>query len=156
MSAAIIVTLCILGFIFYQDLRFREISLIVFPLLFVAIVNLSLHMYSMEEILINGLMNALYVAFILGIGYLYFSFRRHNFKWSQAIGLGDLIFLGCIISLFDFPHFVVFMVVALIASLLLHVLMNRLFAFYRVHQTIPLAGYLSLCVAFRSIVLFIN
>lgn len=152
MSIVVFLMLPILGLIFYQDIMFRKVSVILFPPFFLLTLIFSLQTQNVETIAVKSLINSLYLLLVVGVSYFYFYIRHGIRKISGILGAGDLLFLFCIISLFDLPQFVLFTTVSFLASLGIHLLMRGVFAFYRIQTTVPLAGYLSLCLGARILI----
>ena len=152
MSIVVFLMLPILGFIFYQDIMFRKVSVILFPLFLLLTLSLSLQTQNLEAVAVKSLINSLYLLLLIGVSYFYFYAKHGIRKISGVLGAGDLLFLFCITSLFDLPQFIFFTTFSFIASLGIHFLMRSVFAFYRIQTTVPLAGYLSLCLGARILI----
>jgi multisubunit Na+/H+ antiporter MnhE subunit len=56
------------------------------------------------------------------------------------IGLGDILFFFAITPLFKLRTFILFFIIGMISSLLLHLLANK----FKKQENVPLAGYLSI------------
>ncbi|AXT18316.1 hypothetical protein D7030_08345 [Flavobacteriaceae bacterium AU392] len=138
----------VLYIIFYQDIKNREIHVIL-PILIFSL-SLVVNYFSIDLNFNSILYN---VAFILinTIGLiLYFSLKAREFTnpIDKSIGLGDLIFLLGITPLFNFKAFVLFFILGLIFSLILYGT-TRVF---KKTFTIPLAGYLSIFLIINVII----
>jgi hypothetical protein len=132
--------MAVLLLVFFQDLKSRTIHLalpIAIFLLSLFINYLSLDMsfdvisYNVVFILIN----------VIGLS-IYFSFKNKVLvnPIDTYIGLGDIIFFLALTPLLHFKPFILFFVIGLFFSLLIHFV----FLLFKPVQTIPLAGYLSL------------
>jgi hypothetical protein len=130
----------ILLLIFLQDLKKRTIHvglpIVIFLLaLLVNYISLDLNFsviaYNVTFVLIN----------IIGLT-LYLSFKSKSFvnPIDTYIGLGDIVFFLALTPLFNLKPFILFFILGLLFSLLMHVA----FMLFKRIQTIPLAGYLSL------------
>lgn len=80
---------------------------------------------------------------IVGL-FVYYSIKNKTISnpIDRQIGLGDIVFFLAITPLFNLKTFVLYFVFSLMVSLLIHIIAN---AFIEI-KTIPLAGYMSLCL----------
>ncbi|MEW4923118.1 prepilin peptidase [Algibacter sp. 2305UL17-15] len=130
----------ILGFVFFQDFRKRTIHVALPIILFLLALVIN---YKSTDLRLNCV--AYNMAFVLMniIGLvLYFSLKNRKFinPIDTYIGLGDIVFFLAITPLFNFKPFILFFILGLLFSLLLHLG----FVLFKQVKTIPLAGYLSL------------
>lgn len=134
----IVVLLIALGFIIYQDIKYRYIHVGLPILIFGIVFYLNFQIIIFSE-LIKSLL-------FLGINFIvitaYFSVK--NFKiinpFKHYVGIGDLVLLIGIIPLFPFRNYILFFITGMLFSLIMYAFFNKKY----VQKTIPLAGYLSL------------
>jgi hypothetical protein len=132
--------------IFIQDLRTREVHVILFPALFgLLLIELNARQ-SLDGIWLNSVPNILYLALICSILSLYSFVRFRTFNIFHGIGLGDILLLLAICIWFEITDYVFFTSIAFLSSLLAHLGLTRLFRKYRQRNSVPLAGYVSLCM----------
>lgn len=128
--------------IVYQDLKQRTIHVILPVLLFVF--SLVYNYYSKTLLLSYTVYNTAFILInIVGL-FLYYSIKNkriHN-PIDNQIGLGDIVFFFAITPLFNLKTFALYFVLSLVASLLMH----GIAALFLEVKTIPLAGYMSLCL----------
>ncbi len=130
----------ILIFVFFQDFRKRTIHVVLPVVLF--ILALVINYYSANLKLVTIVYNLVFVLVNITGLFLYFSLKEKKFvnPIDSHIGLGDLVFFIAITPLFNLKPFILFFILGLLFSLILHVG----FTFFKHVKTIPLAGYLSL------------
>lgn len=128
----------ILLVMFVQDLKDREISLILFPTTFV----LSILLESQHEKGLNILWNGLFLVFVLGALTLYLSVKYK--KWINItqgyFSIGDCIFLFTITPLFSLENYVLFFTLSTASTLFVFLLTSR----FMENKTIPYAGFVAL------------
>lgn len=141
------VIIVVLVAIAYEDIRFRLVRIILFPVLATVLILDRIYMISSWVLVINIIVNLLYLCLLLGLAVLYIKLRKRGTKFSfrQSIGLGDLFFLGVLACWFDPVNFIVFITVSFVISLCLHLTLIRYSQYYGAKETIPLAGFQSLC-----------
>ncbi len=78
---------------------------------------------------------------IIGVT-LYFSFKNKSFvnPVDSMIGLGDILFFVAITPLFNLKSYILFFIVGMLFSLVIHIIVNA----FKKQKTVPLAGYLAL------------
>lgn len=130
----------VLLFVFYSDVRYRVIHVVLPISIFVLsfLVNYfskSLNFYEISYNIGFVLIN------MLGL-ILYFSLKDKTFKnpVDTLIGLGDIVFFIAITPLFSLKEYILFFITGLFFSLLIHGVM----LLFKKVKTIPLAGYLAL------------
>lgn len=126
----------VLASIAYQDLKERQVYLILFPLLGVLMGLKHFLNSSLEPFLYAIGINLLIIAFMMLTIYLY-SRLKLNQKLFKVFGIGDLLMFICISLAFSSLSFIIIFVASLIFSLLLHMVLRSV-------KTVPLAGYMSL------------
>jgi len=135
-----------LGFIFYQDLKEREVYWFLFPLFGGIGATLFYNNTSPELFYISVAMNFIFISLLLLIVLLYSKLKLKS-NFSEVFGLGDaLLFIGLTFS-FSTISFLIIFVFSLLFTLLLHLSLKQ----YSKIQTVPLAGYISLFFAFAYI-----
>ncbi|SPE76625.1 hypothetical protein FLACOL_00610 [Flavobacterium columnare] len=143
-----VVLLSILGFIFYQDLKYRALHILL-PILILIVGSLLLH-FPLNLILKNALVNICFFLFIFGAMVLYMRIRHKNFAnpLQAYFGLGDVLFFVSITPLFELKKYLVF----LITSMLFAIILYFLFLKKKEIKSIPLAGFSSILLGFILIV----
>ncbi len=138
-----IILLVSLILILYQDIKQRQIWIILLPIfaitggvLFYKSVVSELFYYSIP-------INLALVGILLLINYLFARFILKKSLFKEALGLGDLLFFIAFALSFPTLSFINFFVFSLLFSLVVH-LVTSFFLNTRKHQnSIPLAGYMS-------------
>ncbi len=138
--------LCIvaLGWLSWQDFRTRRIAWWLLPVLAVALLAAGLQHTPGREI---GKAFALNLAFLfvqLLLVWLWMAFREKKFSnlINTQIGLGDVLFMGCVALAFSTVNFLLFYTLGMVATLLIVVTVRLLRP--HVNREIPLAGALAL------------
>ncbi|TBN11964.1 prepilin peptidase [Hyunsoonleella pacifica] len=142
-----ILLISVLAIILYQDMMRRTIHAIL-PL-GVLLVSIAINLISNNYSLYQALYNLCFIAInILGIT-LYFSLKYKTLvnPIDSFIGMGDIAFFIAITPLFNLKPFILFFIIGLLFSLLVHCALHL----FRKTKTIPLAGYLSLFLAITII-----
>ena len=124
--------------IFIQDLKYRGIHWVLFPMLLFGCIY-----YSFEAISITQVLQNLAFLFVLLLSLtIYLSIKEGKvinitegyFSW------GDILFLIVIIPLFPFHLYMLFFIAGTILTLIFHLLANIISR----QKTLPYAGYMSL------------
>ena len=138
----------ILGFIFYQDVKWRKVNVWVICALFLLCLWQGWNSLAPNDLTWRLLHNNLFILFQLIIlyGYLIIRYQKIKLPLLQFLGLGDILFWIAITPLFAFPEFLVFFIISILLSLVI-------FIGYRVVNKdnkilIPLAGFQSLVLIF--------
>lgn len=142
------------GLIFYQDLKTRSVTWLLFPI--IAICGLLYSVYyagSLQIVLKN---------FAVNIGFLLLQFLllkiiltvkgKREAQLEKKIGWGDILFLLACAFFFSPANFIIFYFLSLVFSLLFHFLF-KLINKKKYHKTIPLAGFQAL---FLFMYIFLN
>lgn len=134
-----IILIGILGLIFYQDLKERQVYWFLFPLFGICSAILFYKSTLPELFYVSVGMNFIFISILLLVVFLYSKLKlKSNFK--DAFGLGDvLLFIGLIFS-FSTISFLIIFVFSLFFSLVIHLMIKQ----YSKHPSVPLAGYISL------------
>ena len=134
-----IILIGVLGLIFYQDLKERQVYWFLFPLFSICSAALFYNSTLPELFYVAVGMNVSFILILLLIVFLYSKIKL-NSSFNEAIGLGDvLMFIGLVFS-FSTVSFLVIFVCSLVFSLTVHLIIKR----YSKLQSVPLAGYISL------------
>lgn len=130
----------ILVFVFLQDFRSRTIHVVLPIVLFLLALVINYNSIDLE--LITIIYNISFILINIAGLFLYFSFKNKKFinPIDSYLGLGDVVFFIAITPLFNLKPFILFFILGLLFSLLLHFGIM----FFKKVKTIPLAGYLSL------------
>ena len=78
---------------------------------------------------------------VLGL-FFYYSFKEKKVvnPIDTRIGLGDILFFLAITPLFSLKSYILFFIIGMLFSLIIHVVINAI----KPQKTVPLAGYLAL------------
>ena len=132
-----IILIVTLGFIFYQDVKERQVYWFLFPL--IAINCGVLHYFeTLPELFFNAVViNLIFVSALLIVVFLY---ARYKLKapFAQTIGFGDLLVFLALSFSFSTVTFIILFNCGLLFSLALHISIKKNLI------TVPLAGYMSL------------
>lgn len=136
-----IILILMLGLILFQDLKERQVYWVLLPL--VGIFCGVLHYFkTLPELFYMSVgMNILFTSVLLLIVFLYTKFKL-KVAFSDAFGLGDVLFFLMVSFSFSTISFVILFICGLIFSLALHLLLKRN------STNVPLAGYMSLFFGF--------
>lgn len=138
----LIITLLVivLLLVFYQDYKRRTIHVIL-PILIFSI-NIVINYLFLDISVIDVVYNIVFIAInIIGL-VLYFSIKSKQLvnPIDSSIGIGDIVFLVAITPLFNLKSFVLFFILGLMFSLIVHFI----YSVFKKTKNIPLAGYLSI------------
>jgi len=128
--------------ILFQDVKERQVYWFLFP-----IVGLCTGILFYQDILpqlfyVTVVINFAFVLILMGVIFLYSKLKLKT-SISNTFGLGDSLLFFALIFSFSSISFIVLFVFGLIFSLVLHLILKK----NSKHQTVPLAGYLSLFFA---------
>lgn len=139
-----ILSIVILLFLAYQDVRSRGVSWILFPVLFLLFLLKTLQVKSVSQMLTYFGLNILMLLAVLALLTLYFFIREGKIQniVDRYLGLGDICFWLVSAVCFAPVNFVLFFLASLILSLIIHLIVSQI----QKDQTVPLAGYQSLCL----------
>lgn len=131
-----ILLMLLLGFIAWQDYKYRGISWMVFPLMLGIVVADVWFGSKWESISIFWLINISFVVMMLVGVTVYFSFKNKGLVniAHTYLGWGDILFFVFLALFFSPLNFMIFLIVSLLFVLIL-VLMYK-----KIAQNIPLAG----------------
>lgn len=134
-----IITLIILSLIFIQDYKERAVYVIYFPILAVIFSFLHLKYNSVSLFLNYSLINIIVVLIIVGVLYLYATYKLKKQFLKETFGLGDVLFMFCLTVAFPTITFLVLIVSGFILALLF----SSPYLIKNENHTIPLAGQLA-------------
>lgn len=137
-------------FVFKQDYKDRLVNWILY--LLVGITSFILHssFLSWELALINSIFNFGFISILITILYLYSKLIKRQSLINNSIGIGDVFLFYALCFLFPIMTFTLLFVFSLLFSLLLHFLIKGK---YKLHNSVPLAGYIAL---FYSVVILFS
>jgi hypothetical protein len=138
------ILIVILLVILVQDVKSKEISVILFPMVLGLLVVKAFAGNGMQEVLNNSMVNASILAIQFSMLFLYFMMKHGKFVniFSNKIGLGDLLILLVLCPAFTPMNFIVFMVSGLAAIAIFYLIKNKIS--HSTVEHIPLAGNLAL------------
>lgn len=123
---------------FVQDVRFRGIHWMIFPLILAGSVWLNFEALTLQTILSN----MLFLIVIFGGLTLYLFVRNRKLvKLTQGyFSWGDILFLLAILPLFDTLSFIYFFTVGTLLSLIIH----GATMLFKKQKNVPYAGYMAI------------
>jgi len=124
----------------YQDIMDRAVSAWLVIVLALASI---FQFYETKGLWLNLFLNLGYLSIVFLMSWLVMVliFKR---DLSKLIGMGDILFLLAITPLFEIYQFIYWFIISIIFSLMFHLLLNKLLKMRK--ETIPLVGYLSICL----------
>ncbi|HIA12588.1 MAG TPA: hypothetical protein EYN69_11040 [Flavobacteriales bacterium] len=110
-----IAILTALSFIIYQDFKFRAVSWVVFPILFMLAVINGVQYVGTAELMRSSLINIGFVVAIFISLTIYFSIKNRSFTniIDNQIGVADLLLLLVICTVFSPVNFLIYYVSSL-------------------------------------------
>lgn len=133
------ILLILLGITAVQDFTTRTVSVLLFPAVFIIIFLLHIHVVSGIDLLIQVACCFLFLLIQLVLLAAYFFLAKKNLhKIKQSLGLGDVLFMGCLCFLFSPVNYIAFHVFSLTSGLAFAV--TTRYFWPQQSQTIPLAG----------------
>lgn len=140
MKTTTIVLLLSLVLIFFQDWRFRKIH-VMLPLVIFINSFFLIPITNLELAEITAY-NSIFFLITLGLLTLYMSFKAREFlnPFVHYFGLGDLLFFIAISPLFVLRNYIIFFILSLVFSILIHFSLKKFIA----ENTVPLAGFSAL------------
>lgn len=129
-----------LGFIFYQDFKYRKINVLLPLILFMV----SLYFFKTKTPFPDLIyfFNLFFLLLILMVLMVYMSIKNKRFlnPFTNYFGLGDLLFFVAISPLFLTREYVLFFILSMLFSILLQTILKKVLK----EQSVPLAGYSAL------------
>jgi hypothetical protein len=131
-----------------QDFRFRAISWICIPLLFISVLAKALFVSDSLVVLDYIMQNILFIILQMGVLILYFSIRKKKFESviNSYIGWGDILFFVAIAPALCFGNFLLFIVFSILFILISYSILS-IFKI-NTNKQIPLAGIQSVFLLF--------
>lgn len=153
-----IVLFTTLTVIFIQDLKYRAVSIVAFPVLLISIICFAIWSNnSLTDLWNNAAFNMLFLILQYALLTIYFSIKHRQFIniTKSYLGLGDVLFLVCCTGVFSPINFVVFYLLSTIVVILIHIVSQF---FVKINPKIPLAGMqaLTLIIVLVTFQFFIN
>lgn len=138
-----VLLLLLLAVVFVQDMRYRGVSWILFPLLGLTII--SVRAFSAPSLAFIGeslLVNMGFILVILALLVLYFLLKHRRFVniTDQYLGWGDILFLVVLALYLSILNFLLFFVISLLFAGVCH----TIFVGFHKDRHIPLAGFQAL------------
>jgi len=125
--------------VFYQDIKERLVYWFLFPVIALCSAILLYNSVLPELFITILLINMVFVLVLLLVVYGYSRFKLKT-PIFQTFGFGDALLFFALVFSFSSVSFVILFVFGLVFSLVLHMIMKG----KTNHDTVPLAGYLSL------------
>ena len=129
-----------LGLIFIQDLKYRQIHILL-PILLLGI-GLFQYFY-MEQPFIDLIYSTAFLTTTLLGGYLYIIIKNRQVinPFKSIIGIGDIFYFIAILPFFSTKNYILYFITGMFFSLLGFLVLK---AFSNTIKTVPLAGLLAL------------
>lgn len=134
-----IILIVLLTLVFYQDRKDRQIHWFLLPLIAICMSLLHYKMVQPEQFFTSAILNTMFIITFIGLLFCCVKYIL-KYKWSKAIGLGDVLMFITLISSFATLSFLIIFICSLFFAMLMHLTLNR----FQKQITIPLAGYMSL------------
>lgn len=135
-----IVLILLLFSVFYQDIKYRAVYWVLFPILLILQFFIAVTYYSLQLVLVNGMYNLIFIAIQFLLITVYFSLKNKKLIniTTNYLGWGDIIFLLVISFSFSPLNYLLFY----ITSLCLILIISLMVSFKSKNQPfqIPLAG----------------
>jgi len=136
-----VVVMFSLAFICYQDLMYRAVYWLCFPVLAILMFIIKYKFSGMEETLTHAGYSLVFLIFQLLVLWVYFSIKQKKAinLTGDYLGWGDILFLAAITFYLSPANYVVFYVVSLVV-VLMYMLMAAQLTSSKKNLNIPLAG----------------
>ena len=143
----IIISITLLSIIFYQDLKYKAVTWILFPAIAIVFVTYNFYSNNVSDVFYNSGINIVFVLLQLLILTLYFSLKARKIVniAQKSLGWGDILFLISVCFLLPPNTFFLFYILSLILIVLKEIISRIVFAKYS--EKIPLAGLQALLLA---------
>jgi len=138
--ALIISIFGILLFVFYQDVKYRQIHIVLPVLIFLnSFYFLTKKNYENYQVL---LYNIVFVVLTIGLLVVYMSVKNKSFlnPFANYFGLGDLLFFLAITPLFVTYNYILYFIFSMVFSAVLQLFFSKIMKV----KTVPLAGFAAL------------
>lgn len=139
MELTLLGLLIVLLIVFFQDLKYRRIH-VVLP---IAMFVLSIYTIQLRPLLVkNIVLNSAFFMLILSILVVYMSLKNKKFlnPFTHYFGIGDLLFYLAVTPLFMLPNFILFFILSMFFALTLQLAFKKVIK----ENTVPLAGFAAL------------
>lgn len=148
----ILINSCLIIFLMlisFQDFKQREISWILIPLIFLALIFKATQSITIDNLITNTLLNLTFITIQLLLLTIYMSIKNKKMVniLQQHIGLGDLLFFVVLCLAFSPVNFIVFYILSLIATLAGCIIYVTMFSKKEMKE-IPLAGGMASVLVF--------
>ena len=134
--------------LFYQDMRYRAVYWVLFPVLLLLYLALTFQHFGFDAFLVSSSSNIIFLLSQFFMLTLYFSLKQR--RWvnitAKYLGWGDILFLLTLGFYLSPLNYLMFYVLSLIVVLLVTLLLAKVTG--RVSLQIPLAGLQSVMFAF--------
>lgn len=132
--------LLLLAVVLFQDLKQRQISWFLIPLLLVSFLAQGLFQIPANELMRYTMFNIGFVVVQLVILTAYISIKNKRLVniINSYLGIGDVLFIATVAAAFSPLNFIIFYIAALLFTLLVFVVVNLLTKNFS--KEIPLAG----------------
>lgn len=133
--------LILLLVILYQDLKYRSVLWIIFPLLTGIFLYTNYIAIPVNEIMENFLLNVGFLLIQLMSITLYFSLKSKRFIWvpDNYLGWGDIVFLFSLSFLFSPINYILFFIISLIFAVPVFWIIKK-YQHEEISVSVPLAG----------------
>lgn len=151
-TITIIILICLLGVLTFQDFKSREISWFLIPLLIIGFVVFGLQRIGIEEMATYFGINFMMMAFtFLGV-ILFVSLKEKKATniFKKDFGLGDFLFILVLTVAFSPINFFIFYLGSMVITILIYggvMLFNK-----QINKEVPLAGAMSLLLIFTIVI----
>lgn len=137
----------VLLLMFYEDLKFRCIRIVLFPVLAASLIYLRTRDSSFVDLCDDAVINVIYIFTLMSTSFAYLFIKYRKNRFAEFLGVGDVLLLFCLATWFEPVSFIFFNMISFFLSLVFHVVLRKCARNYAVNETVPLAGYQSLCFA---------
>lgn len=149
-----IIIILVFSLIFLEDYKDRMVRWFWYPIIGVLGFLIQKQYIETQLVFLNATINLCIITTVLLILWVYSKLILKKKLINQSLGIGDVMFFVFIAFCFSVVSFLVLYVFSLIFSLALHIFFKNKDT---KHQTIPLAGYMSLFFIFvYGVSFFIN
>ena len=142
MYIPLIVIICSLTLIAFQDMKYRQIHIVLPVLLFIAslysVTNKFKDALGLKNTAFN--MGLMAIIFFILVFYMTIKNKRLLNPFENYFGLGDLLFYMAISPFFQLHTYILFFIISMIFSIILHLVFRKFVS----HDSIPLAGFSAL------------
>lgn len=144
--------LILLGFIIYEDFKFRAVTWYLFPLLALIILIEDIVVYTSVMSLHIFAINFLFILVQLIAVTFYLSIKNKKWVWiwEHYLGLGDILFLLILCLFFSPLNLIVFYLGSLLLTVIAVLLLRKIYPSFAI---IPLAGLQS---GFLAVLIILN